>query len=774
MRKLFFLGLLMTPFCSATIICSHAQLIPYRSSWKYLDDGSDQGTAWSGASFNDKTWKTGQAELGYGDDDEATVVLYGNDASNKHLTTYFRKTISIANAADYQSFTASVKMDDGVVVYVNGREVYRSNLPEGAIAYNTEALKAYSAVDIFTIKASDFTNGNNVIAAEVHQSSPSSSDKSFDLRLVGNTIEEPAEDNSLLTRGPYLQMGNQSAVTLRWRTSKPTASTIEVGTTLGNYTLSATNPAVTTEHEVRISGLLPDTKYYYRFGSPTQFLQGDADNYFHTAPTEQKVAKTSIAVFGDCGRNSNGNQTGSLNSYLNHVGNEPADLMLLLGDNAYPDGTDEDYQEQFFNAYSPTILKNHVLFPAPGNHDYHPGPKSSRTIPYYQIFTMPTEAECGGVASETEAYYSFDWGNIHFISMDSYGTELPDETTISDTLGPQVTWLKKDLAANTKPWVIAYWHHPPFTKGSHNSDKEGSLTRIRRNLLPILERHGVDLVLSGHSHNYERSYLLNNYYGTESDFSKKRDAISSSSGKYDGSKNSCPYITTGTPNHGTVYVVSGSAGAGGSVESDYPHDALPFAFADGGMLYLEVEGNRLDGKFLRKDGVVADQFTIMQNAGKKTATTIAAGSTVNLTASWKGNYQWSNGATSRTISVTPSQSTTYRVTDGSNCLADEFDITLTSTNTVTAGKNEPALEDNTAGVRVFPTLVKKGSSVTVQTSNTNTQQEALLVDDNSRLVRSLRFTKTTQVDTRNLPAGTYFIVLKNKAGSTSHKFVVIE
>ena len=156
------------------------------------------------------------------------------------------------------------------------------------------------------------------------------------------------------------------------------------------------------------------------------------------------------------------------------------------------------------------------MYPAPGNHDYaNSGARQDdHNIPYYNMFTLPSNGECGGVPSGTEAYYSFDIGDVHFLSLDSYGEET--NTRLYDTLGAQVTWIKTDLAANTKRWVVAYWHHPPYTKGSHNSDSEGELISMRENFIRILERYGVDLVICGHSHNYERSYLLKGYYKTNS------------------------------------------------------------------------------------------------------------------------------------------------------------------------------------------------------------------------------------------------------------------
>jgi 3',5'-cyclic AMP phosphodiesterase CpdA len=468
-----------------------------------------------------------------------------------------------------------------------------------------------------------------------------------------------------------------------------TDSKIEVGTVYGSYTHSATNPQVTKEHHVRITGLCPGKKYYYRFGSSTRFLQSARSNYFYTAPYEDFKGKIRIAAFGDCGRNNKGFRTGSLKSYLKYVGKNPAEIMLLLGDNAYNDGTDYEYQTRFFNAYSRTILKNHVLFPAPGNHDYRTTPPSERTAPYFKIFSMPTAGECGGVPSGTQAYYSFNWGNAHFISLDSHGTEA-GSLRLYDTLSPQVTWIKKDLEANNKEWVIVYWHHPPFTMGSHNSDKEGDLIRIRQNFIRILERYGVDLVLCGHSHNYERSYLLNNYYSNEASFDPKIHTKSSSSGKYDGSKRSCPYITTsGKGNRGTVYVVSGSAGADGGIQPGYPHNALPFSIDNGGMFYFEIENNRLDAKFIRRDGVVADQFTIFHDVAKTIDITINPGSPVQLSSTWMRDHTWSTGQTSRAITVRPVRDTAFKVTDSLNCLADVFNISVANANP------EPSIPETT-------------------------------------------------------------------------------
>jgi hypothetical protein len=544
-------------------------------------------------------------------------------------------------------------------------------------------------------------------------------------------------------------MGNENAVTIRWRTDAPTDSRFEAGTSVGDYTLTTYNATPTTEHEVRITGLSANTKYYYRFGSSTQYLQSGTDNFFKTAPPVTSTDKMRIAVFGDCGRNDNNYQTATLSSYQNYVSNDPSSIMLLLGDNAYNSGTDAEYTSNFFNVYSGNILKNHILFPSPGNHDYanSASRQADHNVPYYSNFTMPTNAECGGVASGTEAFYSYDWGNVHFLSLDSYGYET-GSTRLYDTLGPQVNWIKNDLNANNKKWTIAYWHHPPYTMGSHNSDTETELINMRQNFIRILERYGVDLILCGHSHDYERSYLLRGYYGNEASFNVGTHAVSSSSAKYDGSSNSCPYSTVSGPvNHGTVYVVSGSAGASGGVQAGYPHNALPFAQNDGGMMLLEVEDNRLDARFIRKDGVIADKFTILKDLTQSNTISIAAGQSVTLTASWIGNYTWSNGATTRSITISPTLSTGYSCTDGGpSCLSEQFNVNVSS--------QRLSLQDSEFGV--YPVPVSRGTQLIIQTGSI-APAEISLFDEKGMLVLKTTATGIWKMSTEDLHIGFYMI-----------------
>lgn len=688
----------------ATISVAQTTLISTGSSWKYLANGSNQGTVWKGISFSDALWSSGISQFGYGEGDEATVVSYGSDVNNKYITTYFRKTVSISNASVFTNYTLNIKRDDGVVVYINGVEKYRNNMPTGTIAYNTLASTAcsddganFTAVNLST---GSFVTGTNVIAVEIHQNTVTSSDLSFDLKLTGNSS---TSTTASLKRGPYLQSGTPTSVYIRWRSSVATDTKVSYGLSAESLTSSVTDAASVIDHVIKLTGLTPNTKYYYSIGSTTQTLQGDINNYFTTAPPVGTEQLTRVWVTGDCGNNST-NQLNVRNQYHNYIGTNNTDVWLLLGDNAYNEGLDAEYQTNFYDIYKDKMLKQTVLWPTPGNHDYASSPsrQNDHNIPYYSMFTLPTAAQAGGIASGTEAYYSYNYANIHFIALDSYGKES-NAYRLYDTLGPQVVWLKQDLEANTQKWTVVYWHHPPYTMGSHNSDTKDELIAIRQNLLKILERYKVDLVLCGHSHDYERTKLMKGHFGSESSFNPSIHNLSNSSAKYDGSSASCPYIkNAATSYNGTVYVVSGSAGKLGDMQAAWPHNAMHFSDAtNGGSMALEIYENRLNAKWICADGVIRDQFTIVKDVNKTTNITISQGQNVNLTASWVGNYAWSTSATTRTINVAPTSSTSYSVNDGVSCLSDIFNVTV---NTAVPTMDNKLTEESLS-MKIYPNPV---------------------------------------------------------------------
>ena len=176
------------------------------STWQYLDNGSDQGTAWREASFNDSSWNSGTAQLGYGGNGEVTTISYGPSSSSKYITTYFRNTFTVDDTSKYTGLRVSLVRDDGAVVYLNGTELIRSNMGTGTITYQTYASSVVGGSDEtnffdYVIDPELLNEGTNVIAVEIHQENTNSSDLSFNLELVGQIDAGPVTNGVPISPG---------------------------------------------------------------------------------------------------------------------------------------------------------------------------------------------------------------------------------------------------------------------------------------------------------------------------------------------------------------------------------------------------------------------------------------------------------------------------------------------------------------------------------------------------------------------------------------------
>ena len=177
------------------------RLVPSGAGWRFLDDGSNQGSAWRNPSFNDSSWTNGPAQLGYGDGDEATLVSRTNAIGGTNITFYFRHRFQMGSVAGLTNLVLRVLRDDGAIVYLNGLEVFRSNMPTGAVDYRTTATDVveegiFHAVHL---NPSLLIEGENVLAVEIHQVSATSSDVSFDLELRPNV---PPTSPEIALTGP--------------------------------------------------------------------------------------------------------------------------------------------------------------------------------------------------------------------------------------------------------------------------------------------------------------------------------------------------------------------------------------------------------------------------------------------------------------------------------------------------------------------------------------------------------------------------------------------
>jgi len=337
---------------------------------------------------------------------------------------------------------------------------------------------------------------------------------------------------------------------------------------------------------------------------------GDSNTFFVTHPPIGKPHPTRIWVLGDPGTRKKA-QRDVRDAYYKWNGIRHTDFWLILGDIAYNSGKDSEYQGAIFQVYD-TMLRKSVLWPALGNHDAGSANSPIAHGIYYDIFTLPSQAQAGGVMSGTEAYYSFDYGNIHVVCIDSSDSSWGKS-------GSMLQWLEADLKANKQDWLVAYCHHPPYTKGSHDSDNDrdsdARMRMMRERVLPVLEENGLDLMLTGHSHAYERSFLADGFYGPSRTLNEKEHFKSMKDGREDGTGIYVKPSRGPAPHEGAVYVVAGSSGqkSGGGLQ--HPVKALSLNVL--GSLVLDFDGHRMDATFIDEQAVVRDYFTIVKGKEAK-------------------------------------------------------------------------------------------------------------------------------------------------------------
>ena len=272
-------------------------------------------------------------------------------------------------------------------------------------------------------------------------------------------------------RSPYIQNVSTDSATIVWVGDKPEKGVVEYG---GGPNLGSTaaEELASRRHAVTLRGLAPGSAYHYR-------VDGGATGRFRTAP-ESGVAFT-FAVIGDTGNG--GKHQMAVAGLLERV---KPDLILHTGDVVYPSGEDKHYDKRFFAPYR-SVIGSVPLFPVLGNHDV----QEEDGAAFLKNFHPPRNNPRG-----TARYYSFDWSDAHFVALDS---ELYHEDTGGDA-GEQRLWLEEDLSATRKPWRFAFLHRPLYSSSRHGGDQ-----KIRADLAPLLSRHGVHLVFSGHDHVYERT-----------------------------------------------------------------------------------------------------------------------------------------------------------------------------------------------------------------------------------------------------------------------------
>ncbi len=429
----------------------------------------------------------------------------------------------------------------------------------------------------------------------------------FGLRIDGRN-RDPAEPvPPEWERPPYLQGVGRDRALLRWRTRYPADAVVrwwpadapEAGADSGTWRSTSRG----TEHVAVLGALEADTLYRYVVELDGVTLAEGAAHQFRTAPLPESEAPIELWVIGDsgmCGANEAGCAlAGRVRDAAARFGTPH--LWLLLGDNAYPYGADWEYTRALFQHYRDVAART-PLWPVPGNHDFYSARAADQSGVYFESFTLPTEGELGGAPSGTEAYYSFDWGPLHVVALDSEDTDRSAE-------GAMARWLDRNLAASGDArWRIALLHHAPYSRGSHDSDDPddsgGRMIEMREVFNPILERHGVDLVLSGHSHGYERSVPIHGHYGDSTTFLSSRYRVGGGAGTPEDPY--WKYAGAGAP--GTLYAVVGSASEASNRMKSHP--VMARSLARPGSLWVRIEGDTLRGRFVGDDGEILDDFSL--------------------------------------------------------------------------------------------------------------------------------------------------------------------
>ncbi len=284
----------------------------------------------------------------------------------------------------------------------------------------------------------------------------------------------------------YVQNVSMTSATIGVLTTREQAFAVELYEATGEASTGerSADPAQTvveevaqTIHELDLIDLAPDTRYSYVVRDQAGNVVGQG--IFSTAPVPG-TRPISFAVLGDSGwTGGTGLQGEVVRRILQHADH---DLVIHTGDLVYPAGGRQQYREAFFVPFAP-LIENTPFYPSIGNHDS--GTESA--APLLEVFHLPANDVDG-----SERFYSFDYGSVHFVCLDTSTSDLSPG-------GDQARWLERDLVAAIAPWKVVFFHKSPFSEAVHGDNRE-----VQEAFVPIFESYGVDIVFTGHDHNYQR------------------------------------------------------------------------------------------------------------------------------------------------------------------------------------------------------------------------------------------------------------------------------
>jgi len=449
-----------------------AVLIEHGAEWKAYDGPTAPPSEWRNSDFDDSGWKVGSAPLGYGEDYIRTPLSFGDNPRQKRAAIYFRKHFQVDQLPAQGVLQMRIRYDDGFIAYLNGKPLAARNVKPGA-AFGDFATASHegNGLELVDDLATDLLRtGDNVLAVEVHQVGPTSSDLVFDLELrlgIGKGGFYIA---------PYIQNLTADGVTVLWETKQPGPSEVEYSRADAGdaYSQKAVDEKEVKIHRVRLAGLQPETRYVFRVREGEVVREGT----FTTAPVRSRPIR--FAVLGDSRFWGTRWQESKLPE---HLRSQNPEFLISVGD-VVPRGyryTDwPPHFERFAFPRTPFCI-----FLARGTHegDYNPQNPQDWCSRYMEN------------PGEGEPFSSFDWGNCHFVLIaHNYITQSLDR-------------LDRDLASTDKRWKIVAFHYPVYCTG-YPSPADKRKASGYPEMEAVLDKHGVTLVLTGHTHIYERSFPL--------------------------------------------------------------------------------------------------------------------------------------------------------------------------------------------------------------------------------------------------------------------------
>jgi len=499
-------------FAASAIKAEPIALVPVGGLWKYYLGTNAPPTNWFHPGFDDSTWTERPSGFSSGRTFDLLEATLWPPATN-YVSAFLRTRFDLEEAADVRSLTLRIDYNDGFVAYLNGQEIARRGLTNEPVLWNDLPVfhpgGAAEEIDV-TAAIGWLQEGENILAVQVHNATnatpavPASSSIWLLPELLAN-----------FTRGPYLQNVSAHRVEILWNTPFPADSVVEYGLdqTLGSQ---VGNGTLKTNHALAVTNLLSDRRYWYRVrNSSSNDTVVSPLASFQTFRTNGPVV---FHVIGDTGGQVVQQGSGIVPQYrlASLMAQHPADLVLHCGDAVYPEFSPGREDTRHLSIYR-HLMSSVPMFSTIGNHEFDP---DSGLQTYLATFSLPTNSATG-----TEHFYSFDHGDVHFVSLFvpqlNWGGEppncgcLPQYALTNGSL--QYAWLTNDLASTAKPWKVLFFHLPINSSGNHrfddfNNDGIEDRLELQELLYPLAKRYGVQLMLNGHDHVYEKFTPTNGVY----------------------------------------------------------------------------------------------------------------------------------------------------------------------------------------------------------------------------------------------------------------------